>query len=323
MIPMRTVGFLMGAVLAALMVSCRGESGTVATGPSGFGGTSSGTGATITGRVTTSGLSGAPSGGVAAGRWAVAGVSTSATSGITVTIVGTSVAAAVDGGGQFTLSNVPPGNVQLKFSGSGVDATLTISGVTATDRIEISVTLNGNRAQLDSDRRSSSTNRVEVQGLITSIHIAARSLQVAGQTVLVPPATLIRHGSTILPLADLVVGDRVQVKGTRDGSTVTATEVKVERQGQRDDDDDDDDEGDDDDDDGDRSTRVEVAGTVAGLSGTCPALSFNLGSVAVQADARTEYRDACSRITAGARVEVKGNRQADGKVLATRVELDD
>lgn len=316
MTPIRTAAFLMGAILAAFTASCGGGSGTVATGPSSVGGPSSSGGATITGRVTTSGLAGTPASGAAADRWSVAGVSSSATSGIKVTIVGTSVTAIVDGGGQFTLNDVPTGTIQLKFSGSGVDATLTLSGVTASDRIEINVTLNGSRARLDSDRRSSSNNGVEVQGLITAVNRATRTLQVAGQTVVVPPSALIRHGSTILPLGDLVVGDRVQVKGTRDGSTVTATEVKVERQGQRDDDDDDDDnEG--------GSNRVEVVGTVAGLAGTCPAISFTLGGVAVRADATTDYKDACSRVVAGVRVEVKGTRQADGRVLATRVELDD
>ena len=107
---------------------------------------SSTTGAVITGRVNS--VSAAPSTPMTTDRWSAAGISTMATTSIRVTVVGTSVSTQVDGGGQFTLTDVPPGTVQLKFSGSGIDATLTLTGVAADDRIEINVTLNGTRARL-------------------------------------------------------------------------------------------------------------------------------------------------------------------------------
>ena len=42
----------------------------------------------------------------------------SAPAGMNVTVVGTSVSAAVDGAGAFELPGVPPGNVQLQFKNS-------------------------------------------------------------------------------------------------------------------------------------------------------------------------------------------------------------
>ena len=204
---------------------------------------SSTTGAVITGRVNS--VSAAPSTAMATDRWSAAGISTMATTSITVTVVGTSVTTQVDGAGQFTLTGVPPGTVQLKFSGSGIDATLTLTGVAADDRIEINVTLNGNRARLDSDRRSSSSNGVLVNGRITGLNTGARSLQVDSQTVMVPTTAVIRHGNRTLLFSDLRMGDHIQVKGARVGSTITATEVKVEPRGDDDLDDDDDDDEDD------------------------------------------------------------------------------
>ncbi len=276
---------------------------------------SSSTGAVITGRVNS--LSAAPSTVMAADRWSAAGISTMAITSIRVTVIGTSVSTQVDGAGQFTLTDVPPGTVQLKFSGSGIDATLSLTGVAANDRIEINVTLNGNRARLDSDRRSSSNNGVEVQGPISALNLAARSLQIAGQTVVVPATAVVRRGDRTLQFTDLKMGDQVKVKGSRDGSTVTATEVKIE---ERDDDDDDDDDEDDDRDDG---RQTELSGTVSGLGGACPSITFTVRSTGVRTSSATEFRDACSRILNAARVEVRGTRDANGQILATRVELDD
>ena len=207
--------------------------------------------------------------------------------------------------------------MQLKFSGAGIDATLSLTGVAANDRIEINVTLNGNRARLDSDRRSSSNNGVEVQGPISALNLAAQSLQVAGQTVVVPATAVVRRGDRTLQFTDLKMGDQVKVKGSRDGSTVTATEVKIE---ERDDDDDDDDDEDDDRDDG---RQTELSGTVSGLGGACPSITFTVRSTGVRTSSATEFRDACSRILNAARVEVRGTRDANGQILATRVELDD
>jgi hypothetical protein len=193
--------------------------------------------------------------------------------------------------------------------------------VEADDRIEISVTLNGNQARLNSDRRSSSSNGVLVNGLITGLNMSTRSLQADGQTVVVPTTAVIRHGNRTLLITDLRLGDHIQVKGTRVGTTVTATEVKVEPRGSNgrgDDDDDDEDDEDDEDDD-----RDELSGTVSGLTGSCPSISFTVRSMVVRTSGATDFRDACSRILNGSRVEVRGTRDANGQMLATRVELDD
>ena len=81
-------------------------------------------------------------------------------------------------GGTFTWTNVPAGTVQLPFQGRGADAMLTISGVAADDRLQISVTLNGRDARLDSRDRMSGGNGVDVNGRIDSIDDAARTLRV-------------------------------------------------------------------------------------------------------------------------------------------------
>jgi hypothetical protein len=306
--------------VATISAACGGDAGTAMTpaGPTSVGVSGTG-GAVIVGRVNSVGS--APPAVMATDRSSAARASTMATTNLRVTVAGTSVSSQVDGAGQFTLTGVPPGTVQLRFSGSGSDATVTLTGVEADDRIEITVTLNGNAARLNSDRRSksnngNSNNGNEVVGFVTSINAGARSFQAAGQTVMVPLNAVIRHGNRSLSFSDLKVGDHVQVKGSRVNGTVTATEVKVEAQG----DDDDDDEDEDDD----RSGNVqELSGTVTGLSGSCPSITFTVRNTIVRTDGATVFRDACTRILNATRVEVRGTMNGNGQLRATRVELDD
>src|ERR1044071_7529812 len=137
------------AALAASSMACGGSMS--ATGPSGS------SGAVISGRVNVSGNAALN----VAARFPLAlsvavPMASSSSSTVTVTIEGTNVSTTVDGSGNFTLTNVPAGTVQLHFQGRGADAMLTISGVEADDNLQITVTLNGHDARLDS--RSGGSN---------------------------------------------------------------------------------------------------------------------------------------------------------------------
>lgn len=143
----RFVGTLLGT-LALLMTGCAGGSNSLL--PSGPSGTAAGR-AQISGRVTgttTNSVASTTSTGVLTTR-----ALTAASTGLRVTISGTDISASVDGTGQFTLDGVPPGTVTLTFSGADINASLTLTGVNAGDRIEIEVRLEGTRAHLEADRR--------------------------------------------------------------------------------------------------------------------------------------------------------------------------
>jgi len=179
-------------------------------------------GAVITGRVTGIGTASTAGG---------AGISVLAATSVTVSIVGTNISTAVDGNGQFTLTGVPPGTVALRFSARGADATITLTGVTATDRIDITVTLNGGDARVDSERRgrdggdNDDENDNELEGTVSAITGACPALTftVAGTTVKTTSATTFEDG----PCTRIANGSRVEVKGTRGTDTfVTATKVE-------------------------------------------------------------------------------------------------
>jgi hypothetical protein len=84
------------------------------------------------------------------------------TAGLTVSIDGTDLAAAVDGSGHFDLSGVPAGDARLRFSGGAVNATTVVSNVVQGEQIQIQVTVSGDTAVI--------VNEVRVNGKIQLCH---------------------------------------------------------------------------------------------------------------------------------------------------------
>ena len=88
-----------------------------------------------------------------------------------VTVVGTDVTAPVKPNGTFVLTNVPPGDIQLRFTGPGTDALLTVTGVNGGDELRIDVEVSGSTATLQSVSRKDKLNKVEIEGAIVSRHV--------------------------------------------------------------------------------------------------------------------------------------------------------
>jgi len=274
------------------------------------------TGAVIAGTVV--GFSGTPS----------AAFSTRAT-GLTVTVTGSNVSSAVDDSGRFELRGVPGGNVELHFSGRSTDARLSLDNVAEHDAIEIVVRVNGTTAEIEDNHRQGADNRVEIEGTVADVNLTAGTLRIRDAVVTVPATATIRHGSTTMKLSDIRVGDRVHVKGMTTGTTTVASEVEVQNEHGGDDDHGGNagpnpgpGNGDDDDDDNNGVGRVEVTGSVAARAGTCPSLTFSVGTTSVSTSSSTEFKDvSCAALKNGDRVEVKGSRQSPTAVVnATRVE---
>jgi hypothetical protein len=72
-----------------------------------------------------------------------------------------------------------------------------------------------------------------------------------------------------------------------------------------------------------RGEELKFEGKISSLSGSCPNLRFRLDNLTVATDTGTEFRRGdCSKARNGSDVTVRGFRQPDGSVLATRVEFD-
>lgn len=142
---------------------------------------------------------------------------------------------------------------------------------------------------------------MELKGTVSGLTgtCPAITFVVLGSTVITSPTTDFHEGRC----AGIANGDQVEVRGTRQSNgTILADRV-------------------DDDDDDDEAGVVELKGTVSGRSGTCPAITFSVAGTTVATNASTVFDDAtCARLVNGDRIEVKGTRQANGSVLATRIE---
>jgi hypothetical protein len=259
----------------------------------------------------------------------IVGTTGSPTNGMTITVTGTNVASPVDGSGHFALRGVPAGDIQLQIGANGVEAVLAIAGVSADEHIQLSLRLNGSAVDIDKHDRKAPDNRVKIEGRLIAIDAAAQTVTVANTVVSVPAGTPIRRGDSSVQLADLKIGDRVEIHGVTSGAMVIAAEIEDETTtGSTEADDDhgkpgDDQEDDDDHDKDDEHGEVEVKGTLSGRGGTCPAITFSVRSRTVVTNAGTEFRKtACVALADGDRVKVKGTRQANGSVLASRVKTD-
>jgi len=316
---------------------------------------------------------------------ATAGVG-SAADPMKVRVVGTDIVVNVSLTGQFALSGVPSGNIQLHFFGAGVDAVVTVGLVSTGETVTISVTVVGTSAVIEYQvRRNSGQSEEQIEGRVESLPPTqpAGTLVVAGRTVNTTATTTFRQSSATRTFADLEVGQRVHVKGTTSAGVFTATlidiqnvktdqpvnvnglvsglsgsellfqfmvdgrlvtgdhltvyqgsngtgsfldlanGVRVEVKGQQ------------------RDASVyavrihvngepsdalkfEAKGTISGVSGACPSLTFTLAGTIVKTDGSTQFKGGdCSAIVSGVQAEVKGVKQADGSVKATRVETEE
>ena len=165
----------------------------------------------------------------------------------------------------------------------------------------------------DTGRRDN--KRVEVVGRVTAVDPAARTLTVRGVVVSVPVTAVIRHGSRMFELDVIAVGDMVQVKGTHELEGLVATEVKVEQRKRSG-------EGEDEDEDGQETEPFDLEGLVQTPTGTCPVLTFNVGTTTVVTSATTQFVGGlCEALITGASVGVRGQVQPDLSMLATVVEI--
>jgi hypothetical protein len=69
-----------------------------------------------------------------------------------------------------------------------------------------------------------------------------------------------------------------------------------------------------------RTAPINISGTVARVSGACPALQFLVGRVAVTTNRATAFTPGtCANVVNGAGVVATGSRQADGSLAAASI----
>jgi hypothetical protein len=247
------------------------------------------------------------SGSVRSGSPLLAASTGSAMSGLVVTVVGTTISASVDAADRFTLTGVPPGDIDLKFTGPGVDSIVRLSQVRATETVALVLNVAGAAVIVDSEVRTGASTE-QLEGRVESLPptTSANALVVAGRTVTTDSSTRIEQGGATKQFADLQIGMRVHVEGTVAGADLRASTIRIQN-----------------------TTTwipVEVNGVIDSLSGTAALFQFRIGSRLVKGDTLTVFfggnAQSFAALKDGVRVEVKG-QQRDGYIYAERLHVND
>lgn len=247
-----------------------------------------------------------------------------------VEVVGTALNTTTNPAGQFRLSDVPPGNVELRFAGSGVDARLSLGVVAAGETITIDVQVSASSAQVRTDDRAGNTE-VRVTGPVDRLTgtataftflVGSREVRGSGQT------QFTGEGPSAQGFANLRNGRTVEVRGALDGQVLVATRVHLDDEDAEADNDDDEDDEDDNEDDDDDEDEAELEGRIQSIDGRAPDLTLLVTNRTVRTSSATAIRRrgnvvGFNALTVEQEVEVKGRRRSDGSIDATRITLED
>jgi hypothetical protein len=222
--------------------------------------------------------------------------------GLIVTVSGTQISSGLDAAGRFNLPDVPPGDVQLQFSGPA-SASVSVSQVQPRETIDLVVSVSTSSAVVESQFRATAGDE-QLEGRIESLPpaVPAGTMKVGGRTVTTDASTQFRQGNIVRTFGDLEVGYRVHVKGRTTGGSMLASSVEIQN---------------------DITTLpVNINGIVSGKTGTSASFEFTVDSRLVKGDSNTEFfgGSAYADLANGERVEVKG-QQRNGFVYAERIHV--
>jgi len=295
------------AMLMASTVACGGRGVSSPSAPSSLSGPAALTGATVQGQVQS-------------GTAMLAATTGAAASGLTVTVVGTTISTTVSGTGQFVLNGVPAGSSQLNFSGPGVNVTVTFAAVQGTETISITVKISGNQAEVESEEHDNHGD-LEIHGNISGLtgSAASFSFMVGGKTVHGDAQTsFFGDGDRADSFATLHDGARVEVKGAMREGLVYAQRIHINGSNGTDNDDNDN-----------EADEVEATGKISIVGGTAPNLTLTLsnGTIVKTSSSTTIRRKdeslTFSALTVGIEIEVEGALNPDGSIAAKKIQIED
>lgn len=263
---------------------------------------------------------------------------TSGTSGtVTVTATGSPATTTADASGRFQL-NVPPGSVELHFTGSGIDSRTNVGTVAAGDTVDVLVNLNGTDADLQVSDRTSG-NRREIEGRVNAVPptTASGTFRIGDRLINTNAETDFFLNGGQGSMNDVLVGTHTRVTGPAGTSGFVALDVNVQNDqavggsgrggngggsggsgggtggggggggntgngG------------------GSNSSNETVTGPISGVLGTCPGLNLTIGATRVHTNAQTQFELSClGLLSANGNASATGARNADGSITATVV----
>lgn len=182
-------------------------------------------------------------------------------------------------------------------------ATATFADLTLGTPVEVEGTLNADgsvtASEIRIEEQEKNAQRAAFVGTLTQI--AGNTLTVGGIMVNVGSTTMIAKGDTPLTLADLVVGDRLLVRGAvQADKSINATRIRVLQSDDR------------------EAEEMHVTGQVTAVDAT----SFTVGGTKITTDANTQFErgiNSLADLKVGDFALAEVVKQADGSLLAKEV----
>jgi len=225
-------------------------------------------------------------------------------SGVTVQVVSNGRSTQTDSSGNFTLSGVPTGHVELSFDRSDIHARGFVDVASGTTTVTIAIA--GSNATAVPGGHVGE----EIEGLVQSVGAGTLTVldQRLGAVVIhTDGSTLIRHGDSTIPLSQIQIGMRVHVKAMKQSdSSYLATEVLLQDENP--------------------GGNREVEGTVQSVSSPDFVVSSGGVLVTIHTDSSTMFKRhggsaSFSDLSPGVAVDVNGMLQSSGSVLARKVTI--
>ena len=226
--------------------------------------------------------------------------------GVTVRVTTSGQSTQTDGGGNFTLTGLSSGSVELSFERADIHARAHVS-VAAGALNTVTIAIVGSSAVVSPRGHAGE----EIEGLVSAndgSRLTVLDQRLGAMVVSTDGSTLVRSGDATIPLSQIAVGNRVHVKAVEQtDQTFLATEILLQ------------------------SDKVggsrQVSGTVSSVDASKNSFVVNAGGdVTVTTNGATRFQRRGGTATfadvqAGVNVDVSGVLQADGTVLARKVTL--
>jgi hypothetical protein len=229
-------------------------------------------------------------------------------SGVTVTIVKTGQSAMTDASGNFTLTGVPSGDVDLELKRTDFDVKVKITVSAGSTTADITISVVGSSAVVTARGHAGE----EIEGLVqsTGATLVVLDNRLGAVTVKTDSTTIIRRGDAAILLSQIQTGMRVHVKALlQSDGTYLATEILLQDEKV--------------------GGESEVEGTVATVDTAHASFTVTTasGPITVKTDSGTAFKmkgstASFSDVVTGAMVDVEGTLQSDGSVLARKVTIE-
>lgn len=223
----------------------------------------------------------------------------------TVTVSGSGASATIGQAGEFTLSGLPAGNVELQVSTTAGTAAVSVLGLREQERRRLTLALGDGGSMAGGCDGEPDQDRLRLRDRIRDVTGTCPNLgfTVAGVRVATNASTQFSGGTC----ADVRAGAGVEVVGVRaQNGELTAQHVQVRERAQN------------------GGTLATIRSQVRSFAGSCPSTSFTLDGVPVVTTGQTQFAGGnCQLLRNGVTVEARGPRAGNGKgaMTASRVQF--